>query len=228
MKYNVLAGSIFTLLMVALSANSEAQLSIKAGNVTAEANVSTSQPGNTTSKDMEDRVKALQDSIVKATDRLQNAGKSSAEKTKQLDALAESVQSALKEVSPNGGLYSELKKTIDSTEAKSKAWHDKSIDPNVSAQMQLKYRGLENKFSAAKDMLYKGMIALDAQRVDLEKRLKDVKENRDFVVEMMAAGDLEDATKAVLDVVSNMSSVNKSFDNLLQNISGAGISEKTQ
>ncbi len=212
-----------------------AQVSLKAGgSVKVEAAPGSapgapgSAPGASTTSGLEENIKGLQDSIKKATDRLQNAGKASQEKIKQLDGLAQTVQSALKEVSPNGGLYSELQKSISATEARAKAYHDKSIDPNISAETQLKYRNLENRLSGAKEGLYKSMMALDAQRIDLEKRLRDVNENKELVADMLAANDLEEANKAVLDVVKNMGAVNQSFDGLLKNITSAGVAEKAQ
>ena len=45
---------------------------------------------------------------------------------------------------------------------------------------------------------------------------------------MLAANDLEEANKAVLDVVKNMGAVNQSFDGLLKNITSAGVAEKAQ
>jgi chromosome segregation ATPase len=184
--------------------------------------------GAPTTSGIEQNVKALQDSIKKATDRLQSAGKSSSEKVKELENVANTVQTALKEVSPNGGLYSELKRNIDATEAKMKVYHEKAIAPNLSSETQLKYRGLENRLAKLKDDLYKGMIALDAQRIDLEKTLQDVKENKELVADLLAANDLEEANKAVLEVVGNMGNLNKSFDGLLKNITKASVPEKTQ
>jgi hypothetical protein len=187
-----------------------------------------SAPGASTTAVVEDKVKLLQESVKKATDRLQAAGKSGAEKIKQLENLAESVKSALQEVSPNGGLYTELKKSIDSTDARAKSYHDKSIDPKLSAETQLRYRTLENRFSGVKDKLYKGMMALDAQRVDLEKKLQAVVENKELVADLLAANDLEEANRAVLDVVKNMGSVNESFGDLLNSITSGSIPEKTE
>lgn len=208
--------------------SAHAQVSLKAGG-TAKVEVGGSQaPAGSSTAGLEENVRGLQESIKKATDRLQNAGKSSQEKIKQLEGLSQTVQNALKEVSPNGGLYSELQKSITATEARAKAYHDKSIDPNISAETQLKYRNLENRLSGAKEGLYKSMMALDAQRIDLEKRLRDVNENKELVADMLAANDLEEANKAVLDVVKNMGAVNQSFDGLLKNITSGGVAEKAQ
>jgi hypothetical protein len=205
-----------------------AQVSLKAGG-TAKVEVGGSQAAaGSSTAGLEENVRGLQESIRKATDRLQNAGKSSQEKIKQLEGLSQTVQNALKEVSPNGGLYSELQKSIAATEARARAYHDKSIDPNISAETQLKYRNLENRLSGAKEGLYKSMMALDAQRIDLEKRLRDVNENKELVADMLAANDLEEANKAVLEVVKNMGAVNQSFDGLLKNITSGGVAEKAQ
>jgi hypothetical protein len=221
---NGLVRCTFPLGFVILSLNCAAQVEVRTegANLQDSSNKpSTHSISANKSEEWKNRYRSLQADIARATELVNKAGTPDSERMKQLDVLAESLQSALKEVSPNGGLYSELKKTIDFTEAKSKAWHEKSLDPSVSAQMQLKYWGLENKFLAAKEMLHKGMKALDAQRVDLEKRLKDVKEDRDFVVEMMAAGDFKEAT-------TTLDNVSKTFDKHFQNISGSGISEKTK
>jgi chromosome segregation ATPase len=205
-----------------------AQVSLKAGGSVKVETASGSAPGASTTSGLQDNIKGLQDSIKKATDRLQNAGKSSEEKMKELDGLAQTVEVALKEVSANGGLYSELQKSISATEARAKAYHDKSIDPNISAETQLKYRNLENRLSGAREKLYKSQMAMDAQRTDLEKKLRDVKENRNLVSDMLAANDLEEANKAVLDVVKNMAAVNESFDGLLKNMVSVGVAEKAQ
>ncbi len=205
-----------------------AQVSLKAGGSVKVEAAPESAPGAASTAGMEDRVKALQDSIKTATDRLQNAGKSNQERIKQLEGLAQTVQSALKEVSPNGSLHSELQKRISETEAKVKAYHDKSIDPSISVATQAKYRILENKLSTNRERLYKSSMAMDAQRMDLEKKLNDVSENKDLIADMVAANDLEEANKAILDVVKNMAAVNQTFDGLLKDITSAGVAEKAQ
>jgi hypothetical protein len=45
---------------------------------------------------------------------------------------------------------------------------------------------------------------------------------------MVAANDLEEANKAILDVVKNMAAVNQTFDGLLKDITSAGVAEKAQ
>jgi|GEM_PF-5096449 len=226
MKHNVLAGSICALMMVALSANSEAQLSIKAGNVKVEASSSASQSGATDSA-MADKIKSMQDSIQKATDRLRDAGKSGAEQVNELEKLSQNIQEALKEVSEGGGLYTELGKRISETEAKTKKFHDLSTDPNTLVQVQKTYAMAEQKSSDLKDKLYQTAMALQAEKSSLEKNLKLVNQNKQLVADLMSLKELEIANEAVIKVIGSMKDVNKGFDDLLGKIP-TGISEKGQ
>lgn len=232
MKSRVLTVSVCSLLLSTVAPNTQAQLSIKAGNVKVEANATTgdaAKSSSTSSDELGSRVKTMQASIQKATDKLKNAGKSSAEQTKALDAVAQEVQSALKEVSPaGGGMYDELQKRIKESESNIKMWQDKSLDPKISGQMQQKYNDLAQRLSRSKDELYKNQISLDNQRNALQKKLQEVNENKEFVAALLQANDLEDANKAIQDVVLSMNSVSKSFDDLLNKITSGGISEKTQ
>ena len=220
------------LLFAAAVPSLHAQISVKVGNTKLEAKASTdsgAQPASNSSDDLKNKVKSLQDNIQKATERLRSAGKSSAEQTKALDAVAQEVQGALKEVSPNGGgMYDELQKRIKETDAKVKAWQDKSLDTKLSGEMQQRYNALAQKLSTSKDNLYKSQIQLDNQRVELQKRLQSVNENKEYVAELLSANDLEEANKAVQEVVQSMSAVSKSFDDLLSKITAVGASEKTQ
>jgi len=220
------------LLLAAAVPSLHAQVSLKVGNTKLEAKASSesaSQAGANSSDDLKNKVKSLQDNIQKATDRLRSAGKSSAEQTKALDAVAQEVQGALKEVSPNGGgMWDELQKRIKETDGKIKAWQDKSLDTKISGEMQQRYNALAQKLSKSKDNLYKSQIQLDNQRVELQKRLQSVNENKEYVAELLSANDLEEANKAVQDVVQSMSAVSKTFDDLLSKITAVGGSEKTQ
>jgi len=210
--------------MVALSANSEAQLSIKAGNVKVEASSSASQTGATDSA-MADKIKSLQDSIQKATDRLKNAGKSGTEQVSELEKMSQNVQEALKEVSKGGSLHSELEKRISETDAKAKLFHDKSTDSNTSGETQARYNLLEQKANAMKDKLYQSSIALQNERVALEKTLKMVNENKQIVADMIGLKELEAANDAINEVIGSMKSVDKGFNELLGKIE---VKEKGQ
>ena len=229
MKHNVLAGSICTLFMVALSANSEAQLSIKAGNVKVDASTSGSPANQSGASDsaMTDKIKLMQDNIQKATDRLKSAGKSGAEQVSELVKMSQTVQEALKEVSEGGSLHEELQKSIAATQAKAKMFHDKSTDPNLSAQMQSTYNMLEQKANTARDKLYQTSIALQNERSTLEKTLKSVNENKELVADLISLKELEAANEAIIAVIGNMKNVNQGFTELLGKIP-TGMSEKTQ
>jgi len=232
MKSRLTIISTGCLLLAAAVPSLHAQVSLKVGNTKLEAKASSesaSQAGANSSDDLKNKVKSLQDTSQIATDRLRSAGKSSAEQTKALDAVAQEVQGALKEVSPNGGgMYDELQKRIKETDGKIKAWQDKSLDTKISGEMQQRYNALAQKLSASKDNLYKSQIQLDNQRVELQKRLQSVNENKEYVAELLSANDLEEANRAVQDVVQSMSAVSKTFDDLLSKITAVGGSEKTQ
>ncbi len=117
-----------------------------------------------------------------------------------------------------------MKKSIDSTDARAKAYHDKSIDPKLSAETQLRYRTLENRLTTVKDKLYKGMMALDIRRIDLEKRLLTAVENMEFFADSIASGDteyfLEDLTRRNLDA---MKSLNAASQKLTDFLNGEGF-----
>ena len=204
-----------------------AQILLKAGG-TAKVGVDEASEDASTTAGLQKNIKALQDNIRQATDRLRDVGKSTSERIKELDTLTESVKVALKEVSANGGLYSELDKAIKDTEARSKAYHDKSVDSKFSAKMQKTYAEMKEELSKERDKLYRSQMAMDRQRSELEKQLQNVIEHKELVIDLLSLKNIRSANKAVMDVVNSMGEVSASFDGLLKDIVKAGIDEKTQ
>lgn len=217
-----------TVLTLAFSVTSQAQVSAKSGSDPRTASTGKAAAGSTGTAGIEDNVKALQASIKEATDRLQKAGASTTEKIKELDSLTETVNASLKEVSPGGGLHTEIQKTIQSTKAKVKEFHDLVIAPDTDGEERDQYKKLENKFAEQADKLFRASMALEDQRVDLEKTLRKVEGKKKLIAHLMAAQDVDAANEKLLEVVKNMSSLNQSFGSLLENIVSKSIPEKTQ
>jgi chromosome segregation ATPase len=217
-----------TLLIFAVSTTTQAQISATSGNDPRTASSGKAASGGTGTAGIEDNVKALQASIKEATDRLQKAGASTTEKVKELDALTQTVSASLKEVSAGGGLHTEIQKTIQSTKAKVKEFHDLVIAPDTDAEERDQYKKLENRFTEQADKLYRASMALEDQRVDLEKTLRRVEGKKKLIAHLLAAQDVDAANEKLLEVVKNMSSLNQSFGSLLENIVSKGIPEKTQ
>lgn len=232
MKTRALATSICCLLFTAAAPNADAQLSVKLGNTKVEASASPAtgeQAPKNGSSELKGKIEALQENIKKASEQLRNAGKSSAEQTKALDEVAVQVQGALKEVSANGGgMYDELVKRIKETDSKVKMWQDKSLDTKISGEMQQRYNALSMKLAKSKDDLYKNQISLDIQRNELQKQMASITENKEYVVALLAANDLDEANKAVQAVVQSMNSVSKSFEDLLSKVTASDTAEKAQ
>jgi chromosome segregation ATPase len=182
----------------------------------------------TKTDDIQNSIKKLQDSIKRATDRLEGAGKSSTEQTKALDDIMQTVEASLKEVSAGGGLYGSLERRISETEAQAKAYHEKSISPTLSLKAQTRYRALEAEIVGLSKSLYQAKMGLIAQKTDLEKTLQEVKENRELVVDLLRVNDLKEANNTVLDVIKSMSALNQSFSALLDNVTTVAPAEKTQ
>jgi hypothetical protein len=232
MKTRALATSICCLLFTAAAPNADAQLSVKLGNTKVEASASPAtgeQAPKNGSSELKGKIEALQENIKKASEQLRNAGKSSAEQTKALDEVAVQVQGALKEVSANGGgMYDELVKRIKETDSKVKMWQDKSLDTKISGEMHQRYNALSMKLAKSKDDLYKNQISLDIQRNELQKQMASITENKEYVVALLAANDLDEANKAVQAVVQSMNSVSKSFEDLLSKVTASDTAEKAQ
>ena len=132
--------------------------------------------------------------------------------------MARALSAYLKEVSPNGGLYSDLQKSITATEARMRAYHDKSIDSNISAETQQKYRKLEERLLGAEDGLYRSKKFLDAKRADLQRRLYDVNENRSLVADMLAVDDVVKSCDAIVHASKNFVVVLQLIDSKLDQI----------
>jgi hypothetical protein len=232
MNSRALATSICCLLFTALAPNAGAQISPKLGNTTGETSDSPAageQAPKNSSAELKGKIILLQETILKATEQLRNAAQSSVEQTKALDELAVQVQVALKEVSANGeGKYDELVRRIKETDSKVKMWQDKSLDTKISGEMHQRYNALSMKLAKSKDDLYKNQISLDIQRNELQKQMASITENKEYVVALLAANDLDEANKAVQAVVQSMNSVSKSFEDLLSKVTASDTAEKAQ
>jgi hypothetical protein len=152
---------------------------------------------------LEQRIALLEANVGKAADLFPRESESQQAKLKYFDEMAQALSAYLKEVSPNGGLYSELQKSITATEARMRAYHDKSIDSNISAETQQKYRKLEERLLGAKDGLYRSKKILDAKRADLQRRLQDVNENRTLVADIFAIDDVVKSYDAISHASKN-------------------------
>ena len=167
---------------------------------------------------LEQRIGLLEAGLRKAADLFPRESESQQAKLKYFDEMAQALSAYLKEVSPNGGLYSDLQKSITATEARMRAYHDKSIDSNISAETQQKYRKLEERLLGAEDGLYRSKKFLDAKRADLQRRLDDVNENRELVADMLAVDDVVKSCDAIAHVSKNFVVVLQLIDSKLDQI----------
>ena len=167
---------------------------------------------------LEQRIGLLESSLRKAADLFPRESESQQAKLKYFDEMAQALSAYLKEVSPNGGWYSELQKSITATEARMRAYHDKSIDSNISAETQQKYRKLEERLLGAKDGLYRSKKILDAKRADLQRRLQDVNENRTLVADIFAIDDVVKSYDAISHASKNYMVVLQLIDSKLDQI----------
>jgi len=172
-------------------------------------------------------VSAANSTFAEASDSLRSAGKPVAEQTKVLDAVAREVQGALKEVSPNGGgRYDEVQKRIQDTDAKIQAWREKSQDTNISVEMRQRYNGLAQKLASSRENLLKTQLLMDGQRVELQKRLQSVNENREYFAELVSAMDLEEADERIREGLQRLGRAAEKFQELLGRIAEAVGSER--
>jgi hypothetical protein len=163
-------------------------------------------------------IESLEAGLRKAADLFPRESESQQAKLKYFDEMAQALSAYLKEVSPNGGLYSELQKSITATEARMRAYHDNSIDSNISAETQQKYRKLEERLLGCTDGLYRSKRFLDAKRADLQRRLHDVNENRALVADMSAVEEVVKSCDAISHVSKNFVLVLQSIDSKLDEI----------
>lgn len=166
----------------------------------------------------EQRIGFFEAGLRKAADLFPRESESQQAKLKYFDEMARALSAYLKEVSPNGGLYSELQKSITAAEARIRAYRDKSIDSNTSASTQQKYRKLEERLLGAKDGLDRTKRCLDAKRADLQRRLDDVNENRELVADMLAVDDVAKSCDAIAHVSKNFVVVLQLIDSKLDQI----------
>ena len=163
-------------------------------------------------------IESLEAGLRKAADLFPRESESKQAKLKYFDEMALALSAYLKEVSPNGGLYSDLQKSITATEERIRAYHDKSIDSNISASTQQKYRKLEERLLGAKDGLDRTKRFLDAKRADLQRRLHDVNENRALVADMSAVEEVVKSCDAISHVSKNFVLVLQLIDSKLDQI----------
>jgi hypothetical protein len=136
---NGLVRCTFPLGFVILSLNCAAQVEVRTEGANLQdssSKPSTSSSSANKSEEWTNHYLSLEADIAKATEVLNKSGTPIFEKMKQLDVLAESLQSAVKEVSPKGVRYQEVKEAFGSVEAKAKMFHEKSVDPRISVEMQ--------------------------------------------------------------------------------------------
>jgi hypothetical protein len=165
------------------------------------------------------KVEELKSNITVAVERLDKANKGThQDRLKELDALIGDVKKALAEVGPGGQVYDKLAESIKITDAMAADVRAKMTDATKSAETQSKYQTLVRAADTQKNKLYQSQMAMNSARAMLEDRVKMLEENKELVVDFARLEQLEEANKAVIEVVKSMNGVTTELDKLVSDI----------
>jgi hypothetical protein len=174
---------------------------------------------------VEERTKAMQESIKKAVAQFQKANGSTNEKLARLDSVLNAIDNGLSELGENGPLYQDIAKAIKTSEDQKKKYVDKANDPKIEAKLREQYQKLADKISKNVNGLYENKIILSKQRTELEQRKTSLTQQKDFVVDLMTADDIEAANDALIQVIQSVQGVVKSIDDFAENMSSNAPAE---
>ncbi len=165
------------------------------------------------------KVEELKTNITTAVERLDRANKGShQDRLKELDALIGDVKKALHEVGPGGQVYDKLAESIKTTDTMAADVRAKMTDATKTAETQTKYQLLVRAADNQKNRLYQSQMAMNNARAMLEDRVKMLEENKELVVDFARLEQLEEANKAVIEVVKSMNGVTTELDKLVTDI----------
>ncbi len=181
---------------------------------------------NAVNAEVKNKVEELKSSITKAVERLDKANKGThQDRLKELDALIGDVKKALAEVGPGGQVFDKLAQSIKITDTMAADVRAKMTDATKSAETQSKYQTLVRAADTQKNKLYQSQMAMNSARAMLEDRVKMLEENKELVVDFARLEQLEEANKAVIEVVKSMNGVTTELDKLVSDIATAGAAK---
>ncbi len=170
--------------------------------------------------ELKNLVKDMQSKIDKASDKLADANRPPEVIIGELAELIHIASGAKGELDEGGKLFEELKKAIQTTEAKQKEYKDKSNDPQISAKIRQRYDRLAVRFETLGEELYDRQILINRQRDDLGKHIKEWTDEKGFIADLITAGMLEDANQALIEVLDSVKAVNESFTTFAKDFTG--------
>lgn len=211
------------LMTAALSVNALAQF----GRPNAAAPVPESSAAPKGMDEVEARVKTMQDSIKAALSQFQRANGLPSEKIARLDKVLAVIDASLSEIGDNGPLYKEIGKALEISETLQTKYKDKSTDPKIEAKLREKYQKLADKSADNINALVERRMVLGKTRGDLEKRRVGLNQERDFIVDLITADEIDAANQALIEVIDSVKAVVVSIDKFAENITAAPEAEST-
>lgn len=177
--------------------------------------------------DVEARVKAMQDAIKNAFDQFRRANSSTDEKMARLDKVLAAIDASLAEIRDGGALQNEIGKSIKQSEVAQAKYKEKTMDPNIEARIREQYQKLVEKIGVNINQLYERRMVLGQARAELEKRRNGLAQEKDFIVDLIAADEIAMANEALLDVIKSVNEVVKSIDDFAANMAATPAPEAT-
>lgn len=170
--------------------------------------------------DVQKNVEELAKAVENAKGKLEAAAKTPDERMQQLDAMIATVKNALQEVSDGGKTHGLLEQAIGTSQAKYDEYKKKMADPSKSAKTQEEYQRMAERFKGRLDGLYRGKMALNTSRAELGEALKVAEEKKELFADLLLESMLAEANQAVVELVSAMTKVSSSMNDMVGKISG--------
>lgn len=194
-------------------------LDVDLGGIAKGAGTKTASEAPKGMEQIDQRAKAMQESIKKAVEQFQKANNSTREeKLARLDKVLSTIDSSLTEIGENGPLYAEINKAVKTSEEQQKKYKDKTTDPTLDAKIRERYQKLADKIGKNINDLYERRIVLGKTRTDLEKRKNGLTQEKDFIVDLITADDIGAANEALLQVIDSVKGVAQAIDDFASNI----------
>lgn len=159
-------------------------------------------------------VKDLEDQILSALELFQKAGQPQEEQVKRFDDLLASLDKSLKSTAEGAA----LDQAIDAALAKQKQRVTKfqalANDPSLEPDQRDTYQSFVEKMKKDSGSIVAQRKSLRAIRTQLEDSKRSVEKNKEYYVNVMTEGYLEEASKALEQVTKSMQKVDQAIKDM--------------
>jgi len=169
--------------------------------------------------DISQRAGDLQEKVKTAVLMFQKANNASREeRMSRLDQVISTIDNSLGEMGETGPLYKEIDKALKTTAETQKKYKDKALNPSLDAKMRERYEKLVAKLDVESNNLVNRRSVLRKACEDLDHRKKGLVQEKDFVIDLMAADDLKAANEALIAVIDTVKGVSEAIDKFAENM----------